>query len=334
MAFWRYKKAVETRPAGIASVEQAEAPAAGQNGSPPPDKEDEEEEHMLRMSFLEHLEELRSRLLRCLVGIGVAFLLSLVFANQLWLIISEPANAALTQLGVKDPRLAQIKPMEVFQIVWIKLPILTAIFLASPWVLYQVWGFIAPGLYRRERRWAGPFVLFSAGLFIAGGLFAYFVAFRFGLVFLLGIGRDIRIQPIVSVTEYFDLFVNVTLGVGLVFELPILVFLLTLVRIVSPAFLLRHSRYAILIIVIVAAIVTPTPDIFNLVLFSVPMVALYFVGVFASYLLVLHREGRRFPWKKVLYWLFVVLAAVAGAVYILVTKYGFHLVSHWPYLTR
>ncbi len=334
MAFWRYKKAVETRPAGIASVEQAEAPAAGQNGSPPPDKEDEEEEHMLRMSFLEHLEELRSRLLRCLVGIGVAFLLSLVFANQLWLVISEPANAALTQLGVKDPRLAQIKPMEVFQIVWIKLPILTAIFLASPWVLYQVWGFIAPGLYRRERRWAGPFVLFSAGLFIAGGLFAYFVAFRFGLVFLLGIGRDIRIQPIVSVTEYFDLFVNVTLGVGLVFELPILVFLLTLVRIVSPAFLLRHSRYAILIIVIVAAIVTPTPDIFNLVLFAVPMVALYFVGVFASYLLVLHREGRRFPWKKVLYWLFVVLAAVAGAVYILVTKYGFRLVSHWPYLTR
>jgi sec-independent protein translocase protein TatC len=267
------------------------------------------------------------------VGIGVAFLLSLIFANQLWLIIKQPAAAALTQIGAK-PELAQIKPMEVFQIVWIKLPILAAIFLASPWVLYQVWGFIAPGLYRRERRWAGPFVLLSAGLFIAGGLFAYFVAFRFGLTFLLGIGREIGITPMVSVSEYFDLFVNVTLGVGLVFELPVLIFLLTLLHILSPSFLLRHSRYAILIIVIAAAIITPTPDVFNLMLFSVPMVALYFVGVFASYLLILHREGRRFPWRKIFYWLLVVLVALAGALWIAVTKYGYHLAPHWPFLAR
>jgi len=333
MSFWKFRKAAEAPPAAATSVEVA-APSAPETASAPPGKEDAEEEHMLRMSFLEHLEELRSRLLRCLVGIGVAFLLSLIFANQLWLIISEPATSALTQLGIKDPRLAQIKPMEVFQIVWIKLPILTAIFLASPWVLYQVWAFIAPGLYRRERHWAGPFVLLSAGLFILGGLFAYFVAFRFGLTFLLGIGRDIRIQPIVSVSEYFDLFVNVTLGVGLVFELPVLIFLLTLVHILSPSFLLRNSRYAILLIVVLAAIITPTPDVFNLMLFSVPMVLLYFVGVFASYLLVLHREGRRFPWRKIFYVLLVILIALAGLVWILVTKYGFRLLPHWPYLTR
>jgi len=333
MAFWKFSKRARTAQASAAAVDAAAAPALP-DGSPPRSGEDDEEEHMLRMSFLEHLEELRSRILKCLVGIGVAFLCSLIFANQLWLIISEPAAAALTQLGVKDPRLAQIKPMEVFQIVWIKLPILTAIFLASPWVLYQVWAFIAPGLYRRERRWAGPFVLLSAGLFILGGVFAYFVAFRFGLVFLLGIGRDIRIQPIVSVTEYFDLFVNVTLGVGLVFELPVLIFLLTLLHILSPSFLIRNSRYAILLIVVLAAIITPTPDIFNLMLFTLPMVLLYFVGVFASYLLVLHREGRRFPWKKILYVLFVILVAVAGLVWILVTKYDYRLVSHWPYLTR
>lgn len=333
MAFWRFKKGVETPVAATVSAEPP-APAAGDSAAPPPPEKDEEEDHMLRMSFLEHLDELRSRIFKCLIGIGVAFLLSLIFANQLWLIISEPATAALTQLGVKDPRLAQIKPMEVFQIVWIKLPILTAVFLASPWVLYQVWAFITPGLYRRERRWAGPFVLLSAGLFIAGGLFAYYVAFRFGLVFLLGIGRDIRIQPIVSVSEYFDLFVNVTLGVGLVFELPILIFLLTLVRVVSPAFLLRNSRYAILIIVALAAVITPTPDIFNLMLFTVPMVLLYFVGIFGSYLLVLHREGRRFPWKKISYWLFVLLLAGAGAVWIAVTKYGYHLLPQWPFLAR
>jgi sec-independent protein translocase protein TatC len=330
--------------AGAASAEAtstaAVAEAAGggaQPPAPPPrpkTPEEEEEEQMLRMSFLEHLEELRARIIKALAGIGVAFLFSLIFANQLWLIISEPAADALRQIGIPDPRLAQIKPMEVFSIVWVKLPMLTAIFLASPWVLYQAWAFIAPGLYRRERRWAGPFIICSAGLFILGGLFAYFVAFRYGLVFLLGIGRDIRIQPIVSVTEYFDLFVNVILGVGLVFELPVLIFFLTLLRIVSPRFLLRHSRYAILIIVIIAAVITPTPDVFNLMLFSVPMVLLYFVGVFASYLLVLHREGRRFPWRKILYVTGAILLAAAGALALAVTRYGYHLVPRWPFLLR
>lgn len=330
--------------AGAPAIEEAAPPApvagtgSGEPPAPPPPRpktpEEEEEEQMLRMSFLEHLEELRSRIIKALAGIGVAFLFSLIFANQLWLIISEPAADALRQLGIPDPRLAQIKPMEVFSIVWVKLPMLTAIFLASPWVLYQAWAFIAPGLYRRERRWAGPFIICSAGLFILGGLFAYFVAFRFGLVFLLGIGRDIRIQPIVSVTEYFDLFVNVILGVGLVFELPVLIFFLTLLRIVSPRFLLRNSRYAILVIVIIAALITPTPDVFNLMLFSVPMVLLYFVGVFASYLLVLHREGRRFPWRKVAYAAGVLVLAAAGGLWLAVTRYGYQLVPHWPFLTR
>ena len=131
----------------------------------------------------------------------------------------------------------------------------------------------------------------------AADCFAYFLAFRYGLEFLLGIGMSNNVRPVVSITEYFDLFVNVTLGVGLVFELPVLIFLLTLLHILSPRFLLRHSRYAILIIVIVAAIITPTPDVFNLMLFAIPMCALYFVGVFLSYLIVLRREGQRFPWK-------------------------------------
>ncbi|MCE5309875.1 MAG: twin-arginine translocase subunit TatC, partial [Acidobacteriales bacterium] len=318
----------EEKPPETPPVPETQAGSGG-GGEPPKkeaepakDPEDDEEDGMLRMSFLEHLEELRARIIRALAGVGVAFVVSLTFANQLWLIVSEPAVAALKQLGLADPRLTQIAPMEVFNTVWVKLPILTSVFLASPWVLYQVWAFIAPGLYKKERRWAGPFVMSSAGLFILGGLFAYFVAFRFGLVFLLGIGRDIKIQPMVSVTEYFDLFVNVTLGVGLVFELPVLIFFLTLLRIVTPGFLLRNSRYAILIIVIIAAIVTPTPDVFNLMLFAVPMCLLFFVGIFAGYLLVLSREGKRFPWRYVLYVILAVLAVVAGAAYLAVTKYG------------
>jgi sec-independent protein translocase protein TatC len=218
--------------------------------------------------------------------------------------------------------------------IWMKLPLLAAIFLASPWILYQVWAFISPGLYRRERRWAAPFVLGSAGLFITGGAFAYFLAFRFALTFLLGIGRDINVQPMVTVTEYFDLFVDVMLGIGLVFELPVLIFFLVLLRIASPSFLFRHSRYAILAIAIIAAIVTPTPDVFNMMLFCVPMWLLFYVGIFAGYLLVLHREHRKFPWSKVLPWAGLALVVIAAAAWYFAHRYGYHVMGHWPFLSH
>jgi sec-independent protein translocase protein TatC len=300
---------------------------------PPLSPQEHEEENMLRMSFMEHLEELRSRILKMVYGLVVAFVVSLLYANKLWEIISDPAIEALKHLHVEPPRLAQLTPMEGFSIIWVKLPLLCSVFVASPWIVWQVWAFISPGLYKKERRWAMPFVLITAGLFIAGGLFAYFLAFRFGLEFLLGIGMSNNVQPVVSITEYFDLFMNVTLGVGLVFELPVLIFLLTLLRVASPRFLIRHSRYAILIIVIIAAIVTPTPDVFNLMLFAIPMVALYFVGVFASYLIVLRREGQRFPWIDALRITLIVLVVVAAIVGLF---HFFHLqlLREWPFIKR
>jgi sec-independent protein translocase protein TatC len=300
---------------------------------PPPPDDEEDDEGMLRMSFMEHLEELRSRIIKAFMGLAVAFIICILFANDLWRIVSAPALVALKHLGFQ-PYLVQISPMESFSIIWVKLPMLASLFVASPWLLYQVWGFIAPGLYKRERRWAAPFVICTAGLFILGGLFAYFVAFRYGLEFLLGIGRDVSVTPMVSLTEYFDLFVNVMLGIGVVFELPVLIFFLTLLRIVSPRFLIRHSRYAILAIVVVAAIVTPTPDVFNLMLFAIPMVALYFIGVFAGYLLILRRENRRFPWLIVLMILFGILLVFGAGVWLAVWRYGFHVVQHWPYLVK
>ncbi|MCL5744197.1 MAG: twin-arginine translocase subunit TatC [Acidobacteria bacterium] len=323
------------------TLEESPAPLAvtgGAGASLPPGKstdegEDDDEEGMVRMSFLEHLEELRKRLILALAGIGVSFALSLLFANQIWKWISAPAIEALKNTGA-DPNLVFLQPTEAFAMIWMKAPMLVSIFLAAPWILYQVWAFIAPGLYKRERRWAVPFVLTTAGLFILGGAFAYFVAFRFALAFLLSIGRDIGVKPMITATYYFDLFVNVTLGIGLVFELPVLLFFLTLLRIASPRFLMRNVRYAILAIAILAAVVTPTPDIFNMMIFAVPMWGLFFVGVFASYLLVLHREKRRFPWKEIRYGLFVVLVVMAGLLYLAVTKYGYHLLAHWPFLTR
>jgi sec-independent protein translocase protein TatC len=310
---------------------------AGRGGPPalPPtkgDEEDREEEGMLRMSFLEHLDELRKRIFYALIGIGVSFGICLVFANQIWVFVSDPAIQALKNTGA-SPNLVFIKPTEAFSMIWVKAPMLVALFVAAPWVLYQVWAFIAPGLYKKERRWAVPFVLSTAGLFVLGGAFAYFIAFRFGLEFLLSIGRDIHVMPMITATEYFDLFVNATLGIGLVFELPVLLFFLTLLHVVSPRFLLKNTRYAILIIAIIAAVVTPTPDIFNMMLFTVPMWMLFFVGVFASYLLVLHRERRRFPWKIVSYYTLFALAVIAGAVFI-ATKFGYHAVWHWPFLIR
>ena len=301
---------------------------------PPPDGSDDEEDGMLRMSFLEHLEELRSRIIKAVIGIGVAFIVSLTFTNELWTFVAQPAVQALRTLGYNPPTLTQISPMESFNIIWVKLPIYCALFIASPWILYQVWAFISPGLYRRERRWAVPFILGSAGLFILGGLFAYFVAFRYGLTFLLSIGRGNYVTPMVSLSEYFDLFINVVLGVALIFELPVLIFFLTLLRIVSPRFLINHSRYAILGIFIIAAIVTPTPDVFNLMLFATPMCLLFFVGIFASYLLVLNREGRQFPWRKAIAITLGVLILLGGVLYIAITRYGVRVVPHWPFLTR
>ena len=316
------------------------SPPAASGATPPPnpppppaDEEDEEEDGMLRMSFLEHLEELRSRLIKCVTGLVLAYGVCLFFAKYLWGFVQEPAATALKSLGF-EPTLAQIKPMDGFLVIYVKLPLLAALFLASPWILWQIWSFIAPGLYKKERRFAGPFVLSTAGLFILGGLFAYFVAFRFGLTFLLGVGNDVGVKPVVDLVEYFDLFVNVTLGIGVTFELPVLIFFLTMLRIVTPGFLIEHSRYAILGITILAAVITPTPDIVNLLIFAVPMILLYFIGVFAGYLLVLSREGRKFPWHIVFITALALVFVSGTAAFVMVNYFGFKLVEHWPFLTK
>jgi sec-independent protein translocase protein TatC len=301
--------------------------------TPPADEEDDEEEGMARMSFLEHLEELRSRIIKILIGLAIAFAITVTFSNQLWKAISEPAVSALKALGY-PPELIQLTPMDAFLIIWMKVPLLASIFLASPWIIWQIWSFVAPGLYKRERRFAAPLIISSAALFIMGGLFAYFVAFRFGLEFLLGIGKDINVRPAINMVDYFDLFVNVTLGIGVVFEMPIVIFFLALLRIVSARFLVEHTRYAILIIVVVAAVITPTPDVFNLMLFSVPMLLLYFVGVFSAYLLELRRDQKSFPWASVLV-IVLAISAVAGAiVWALVARYGYKFTPAWPFLSR
>ena len=309
------------------------APVGGGRALPPAgdDEAEEEDDGMLRMSFMGHLEELRARILGALIGLGVSFLLCLVFSVQLWKIVQAPGLEALKQVNGK---FVAITPMEQFSIIWVWTPLVASLFLAAPWVIYQVWAFISPGLYQKERRWAVPFIVCTAGLFLAGGAFAYFIAFRYGLQFLFSIGADAGVESTISIDSYFSLFVNVMLGISLVFELPVLIFFLTLVRVASPSFLLEHSRYAILCIVILAAIITPTPDFFNLTLFAVPMVVLYFLGVFASYLLVLRRENRRFPWLAFGKWLGVVFLFVAAGLALAINRYGYHFTMQWPFFGK
>jgi sec-independent protein translocase protein TatC len=310
--------------------------SGGGTRTPPPppsdDEEDDEESGMLRMSFMEHLEELRSRLIRALAGFGVSFLLCLWFASPIWNYVQAPGLAAFKTIGRGG--FIAIAPMEQFSIIYMWAPLVASLFIAAPWVIYQVWAFIAPGLYPKERRWAVPFVLCTAGLFISGGLFAYFIAFRFALTFLFDIGGPVGVVPLISIDQYFDLFVDVMLGISLVFELPVLIFFLTLIRVASPSFLIRNSRYAILAIVVLAAIITPTPDVFNLTMFAVPMVLLYFLGVFASYLLVMRRENRSFPWRVFLYWLLSVIAVLILCVVIAIKRYNYHIALHWPFLVK
>ncbi len=322
----------ETPPEPVRAVAPV-APPPSPPAPPAAAPDDEEDDGMLRMSFMEHLEELRTRLIRAIAGVGIAFLVSLIFTNELWKAVIAPASAALRKLGL-PPELVFTSPTEAFTIIWVKLPILTAIFIASPWIGYQVWSFIAPGLYKKERRWAAPFIICTAGLFILGGLFSYFVLFRFALTFLLGIGLAIDTKPMITITEYFNIFINVTLGVGLVFELPILIFFLSLLRIITVSFLLRNTRYAVLLIVVAAAVITPTPDVINLTLFSVPMILLYFVGVMAAWILELQRGQRGFPWIKLMVIAFILAALGAGGVYLAVARYGFKLVQTWPFLVR
>ena len=302
--------------------EKAVAVAASGAKTPPPpppttdlDDEDEDEEGMARMSFLEHLEELRVRIIRTFLGLLVGYSACLALAPQLFKLVIGPFENSPAKYQYDPPlQLTQLTPFEQFHVMYIKIPLLAAVFVAAPWVMYQAWAFISPGLYKREKKWAGPFVFSTAGLFILGGLFCYFIALRFALGFLLGLAEDPGVRPMVSLSSYFDMFFNLHIGLGVVFEMPMVIFFFTLLRITSPAFLLANVRYAILIIFVIAAVITPTPDVTTMLTFAMPMVLLFYVGIGASYLIVFHREERKIPWVKIILVSLLALAILSGVV--------------------
>lgn len=240
-----------------------------------------------QMSFLEHLEELRQRLVFAVLSVIVAFLFCFYFHEQIYDYLAIPVTNALRNFNPEYARLVYTNPMEPFNI-YLKVSFVAAIFASSPLIMWQLWLFVSPGLYRHEKRYVLPFVTLTSGLFISGGYFAYRVVLPPVFEFLFEFGGDF--QPFIHINEYFSLASTLLVGMGLVFELPVIILILSIFGMVTPGFLLKNIRYAILIIAILAAALAPTPDWVTLMLFSLPMLGLYFMSIGLCFLVQLRRK--------------------------------------------
>ncbi|MBI2817981.1 MAG: twin-arginine translocase subunit TatC [Acidobacteria bacterium] len=284
---------------GEPSTTELGTPYSGYSGGAPPppsggfgggDGGDDEPEptETGRMSFFDHLEELRRRIFYSLAAVAVGMAGAWVYADDIYRGLALPLTSVLREFKMDD-HLVYTNPTAPFNL-YLRLAMIAGLFISSPFLIYQLWGFISPGLYRHEKKYAFPFILFCSALFLSGGAFAYYVAFPAALRFLLGFGSQFR--PFITVDEYFSLASTIILGLAVVFELPVLILFLTLLRIVTPGFLLRNVRYAFLIIVIIAAALTPTADVVNMMIFAAPLLALYFLGVGLSYLVLRSRRSK------------------------------------------
>ncbi len=235
-----------------------------------------------RMSFFEHLAELRKRIISALMGIAIGSAVGLTFSQKFVRLIEAPIMLALKENKL-PPSLYVRAPTDAVSL-WINVGVYMGVGLAMPWVLYQVWLFVAPGLYKHERRALTSFIFFGTVLFGLGAAFAYFIMLPQMLNFLVRFTTDFSLQPLIDVDEYLKLILIVIVGIGAIFEMPVVVYLLSTFGLVTPRFLLRNFRYAMLIITVAAAIITPTPDATTMLVFMLPMVALYFVSVLVSHL--------------------------------------------------
>jgi sec-independent protein translocase protein TatC len=242
-----------------------------------------------RMSFFEHLVELRTRLIHSAIAIVICTGIGLLLSKHFITFIVQPMHLALRSAGLAD-NLYYTSPAGYVSLV-INLGLYLGIAIAMPYVLYQVWLFVAPGLFKHERNAVAGFIVSSMFLFLCGLAFAYFIMLPTTLKFLIGFANEGPIKPLISINEYFDLTLMILLGLGLVFELPVLIFILSLFGIVTPKFLLKNFRYAMVIITVAAAIITPTPDATTMLVFMAPMILLYFLGVFVSYVVLRRKQA-------------------------------------------
>jgi len=327
------------------------------------------------MSFLDHLDELRKRLIRIAMFVAIAFVLCWIFSQNIYSFLEVPVRAAMIEarIGVaekSDGKVIQLTdvadetdalfnfsteanigsvlvpagitvpvrvrrdgegrvqlltatpliigstvidkdtliPQKLYQgstvlnrddklvvptvqgafNLYIKVAFYAAIFFAVPFLLFQAWGFVAPGLYPHEKKYAGPFLIMASGFFLLGCAFAYYIAFPRAANFLLGVAAGGNLRPLVNADDYFDLIIMIMLGLGIVFEIPTVTFFTSRLGLVSPRMLLKVWRYAVIVIFIVAAVLSPTTDVPNLLVFAAPMLLLYFLSVGIAW--VFHRN--------------------------------------------
>jgi len=228
------------------------------------------------MTFLEHLNELRKRIFYSFIAIIIGVIPAWMFHKEIFDILAIPVTQFLPEgeklvfTGLPDPFM-----------LYIKVSFLASLFATSPFIFLQVWMFIAPGLYRKERKYVVPFVLFTTTFFLLGALFGYFVVFPWACRFFINLGADFR--PMITVNQYFSLALRVLVGIALVFELPTLVFFLSRLGIVTARWMISKFKYAVLVIFIVAAVITPTPDVVTQSIIAIPMLALYGLSILIAF---------------------------------------------------
>ena len=222
------------------------------------------------MSLMEHLDELRKRIVHSALFLAAGFIVAWIFKDWLLNLLQRP----LLKIG---KNLVFTHPMDALNL-YLQVALLAGAIIASPFILFQVWLFIAPGLYQKERRFVVPFMLATVGLFLAGASFGYFYVLP-GAMEILIIKMGHNFTPMITIEDYSSFFLSIILGLGISFEMPILIFFLAMFGIVSPAFLWKNIRYAILGVFIVAAIICPSPDPWTMCIYAIPMLALYLIGI-------------------------------------------------------
>jgi len=237
-----------------------------------------------RMGFFDHLEELRQRLIRCVVAVLIGFGICIAFGERVFSLLAAP----ITRLLPKDTTLVFTGLPDPF-FVYLKVAFICGVFLALPYCLYQMWLFIRPGLLERERELATPFVLVATALFYLGAAFAYFIVFPAAFKFFLGYQTP-ELKPMISIRDYVSLSMLLMLAFGAVFETPLVVVFLGLLGVVDSSLLKRGRRYFVVLAFIIAAILTPTPDMVNQIIMAVPMILFYEVGI---QVLILFEKKRR-----------------------------------------
>lgn len=239
------------------------------------------------MPLTGHLTELRARLIKIIISAAVGFVACYAFSEMILDIILAPL---LQVLPPNSPSLVFTGPVEPF-IVYIKTAALAGAFLASPMIFYQLWAFISPGLYPREKKYVIPFVFFATIFFIGGAMFGYFILFPYIVNYLIGFSREV-LQPFISLKEYFSFATMLLIAFGLVFETPIFVFFLITSGLVKTSTMLRSLRYVTVGIFVLAAIITP-PDVISQVMVGIPMIALYLLGIASGWFFTLFKKKEK-----------------------------------------